>query len=59
MRNDKENRIRNVYLHNFMWYYRNKITVDELCIRVRKMDRLFNTDSEYYGFEKYNIEVYS
>lgn len=51
------NRIRNIYLHNFMWYYSNKITVDELCMRVRKMDRLFNPDSEYFGSERYEVEV--
>ena len=38
----------NIYLHYFMWYYSNKIDIDELCLRVRKIDAIINPDSKYY-----------
>lgn len=43
-----ETRIRQLYLHHWMWYYNNKIGIDEYCRRLRRMDALFNKDSKYY-----------
>lgn len=43
-----DNRIRNVYLHYFLQYYNNKMDIDEYCLKLRKLDKLFNVDSEYY-----------
>jgi len=30
-------------------YYNNRIDVDELCKRLRRLDKLVNKDSKYYG----------
>lgn len=48
-----EDRVRVIYLHNFMWYYGNKIDVDELCRRIRKMDIIVNQHSKYYKFNRH------
>lgn len=47
----KEDRIRALYLHNFIWYYSDRIDILELSARIMKLDTLFNRDSIFYGKE--------
>lgn len=43
--NDK---YRFMWLHQWMMYYNNKIDIDELCKRLRRLDKLTNKDSKYF-----------
>ena len=46
---NRTERIRKIYLHNFMMYNSNKIDIDEFCIRLRTLDKLINESSPYYS----------
>ena len=48
---ERDSRIRTVYLHHFMSYYNNKIDIDELCKRLRRLDKHFNQHSPYYNMQ--------
>lgn len=48
MKLDVNDRGRKIYLHYFMWYYTNKIDVDEFCLRLRRLDKIINPQSKYY-----------
>lgn len=49
-KNGISDRARVLYLHAWMWYYSNRIDVDEYIQRIRRYDRLFNEHSRYYAY---------